>query len=228
MLQDTRTRQNRASKQRLNHKSQLEVLRARREARDLGQKAPSLEHSPSIGEEEGYCDPFAVDEDIEEFISESDDLEVDRGEVKDLLPLHSIISPEEAFEMVVEWLIHKRLAPSFDAHAQRYQMALRKLDDQAATFGGSKFSSSAWRPDFQRALNARPYLKDKSTGILYSDTCQACGRSSHPATWHMRFYGSVYNRVTLEPLDEEDEEFKDYDIDGNPIVSEEYQFSLGK
>lgn len=145
-----------------------------------------------------------------------------------MLPMYSISSPEEAFELVVEWLVHKRLAPGFDAGAEKYRMALRKLDDQASTFGASKFSSSAWRPDFYRALNARPYLKDTCKVVSYTDGCQACGRSSHPATWRVGFTGPVYNRSTLEVMEDEDEASQNYDIDGNPIVGEEHQFSLGK
>ena len=213
----------------MNHKNQLEVLKARREAIRRGEAIPSSDPAPSDEEEEDFSDPFAANDDDEDFLTNDGESDVDQDHVQSLLPLHSIASPEEAFEMVVEWLVYKKLDPNFDAGAEKYSIALRKLDDQASTFGASKFSSSAWRADFYRALNARPFLAEKRTGILYSDTCQACGRSSHPATWHIRFHGPVYRRDTLEAIDDKDEDASSCNTEGgNEIVDEGCQFLLGK
>ena len=177
--------------------------------------------------EQDTRNPFVEDIDDEGFLTDDDSLDDDAENVKTIMPMFSNFSAEEAFELVVEWLVHKKLNPKFDANAENYGLALRKLDDQASTFASSKFSSSAWKPEFYRALDARPHLIEKCTGILL-DSCQACGRSSHPATWRVQFTGPVYHRNTLERIDDEDEEAQDYDVDGVEIVSQDYQFSIGK
>ena len=209
------------------------MLKARREAKRRGEDAGFLDipaEQEDDSNEEDMRNPFVHDVEDDDFVSEDDDgsLEDNREHIRDLLPMFSNFGAEEAFEIVVEGLVHKKLNPNFDVHNEKYKIALRKLDDQAATFSSSKFSSSAWQPEFYRALNARPHIRDRPTGFLGVDSCQACGRSSHPATWNIQFTGPVYHRDTLEPFDDEDEDSRDYDVDGNPIVSVDHQFSLGK
>ena len=233
VLQETRTRQNSSSVRRVSQKNQLQVLKARREAKKRGEDAGLLEipaEEEAGSDEEDMQNPFVQDVDDDDFVSEDDDGSMDdsREHLREMLPMYSNFGAEEAFEMVVEWLVHKKLVPNFDANTEKYKIALRKLDDQASTFSSSKFSSSAWRPDFYRALNARPHIEDRPTSFVGVDSCQACGRSSHPATWNIRLTGPVYHRDTLEPFDDEDEASKDYDVDGNPIVGVDHQFSLGK
>lgn len=180
-LQQTRTRGRTVSKRRASRAEHLAALKARRQAQKNG--TMDVDKPDSDPSEDDMADPFAANEYDDDFLVD-DNNEQDRFTdpelMRDMLPILSITSPEEAFAIVVDWLVKKRLAPGFEDQAEIYLRALRKLDDQASTYGSSKFSSSTWRPNFSLSLSARPYFRDQCTGFPVSDACQACGRSSHP------------------------------------------------
>ena len=181
---------------------------------------PNAPDSGSVMED--LYDPFLCSQEENDFLTDDNDVDESTDSLKQTLPGFTITSTEEAFETVVDFLVRKHLHTDSRFNAERYEFALRKVDNQASTYAGSKFSSSAWRPDFYRVLNARPKLEDQSLGLFPVDGCQACGRSTHPATWRLRFAGLAYDRKTLDELQD------DYDESGNPIFSEGCEFSVGK
>ena len=142
------------------------------------------------------------------------------------------------FKDVVEWMVHKKLNPAFEKTDEVYVIAFRKVNDEVRGIAGSKFVSSVWKENFQHALKARPCFDEvgESSHAL-SSGCEACGRSSHPATFRVRFYGKAYHPETLENLDDDDSQAEDdgddddggsYDIDGNLLVSENHEFYIGR
>jgi hypothetical protein len=146
--------------------------------------------------------------------------------------LETLFSPdlETSFKLVIKRLILHQIHPALDEDETIWSIATEKVNAQASGYSSSKFSSSAWRPDFVRALNARPIMSDFCPGVPLSDSCMACGRSSHPAMFRVHFRGRVYDRDTLEPLDAmaNDNDEESYDGDGNPVVPENHAFLVGK
>ncbi|OTA80458.1 hypothetical protein M434DRAFT_60666, partial [Hypoxylon sp. CO27-5] len=113
---------------------------------------------------------------------------------------------KQQFPYVIEWLVHNRINPAFERKDPVYTNAWRKLDDEVRTLASSKFASSAWKSEFYRALKGRPkmdaYEMDRSerdSGL--HDTCEACGRRSHPATFKIFFRGHPYYKDTLAEVE---------------------------
>lgn len=164
------------------------------------------------------------DEDEEEedidFIDDDDDTLGVPDEALHLMPLEftrSAIKPlKEHFKDAIAWLVHRRINPSFDKNDEVYVRAWRKLSDEITGLANSKYISSVWRPDFHKALKARPYIDQQELGIgsiaAEFESCQACGRSGHPATWSIRPWGKPYDPNTLDEV-ESDSEDEDEDDD---------------
>lgn len=144
------------------------------------------------------------------------------------------------FRDAVEWLIHRRINPAFERDDEVYKTAWTRLNDEVMGLANSKFISAVWRPEFYRALKARPYFEtvELGTGHLATEfeKCQACGRSGHPATWAISFKGKPYDNWTLDEIEKESEsddsesdesEEVDYDADGNRLPAEDKQFFVG-
>ncbi|KAB5558177.1 hypothetical protein GE09DRAFT_1118174 [Coniochaeta sp. 2T2.1] len=161
------------------------------------------------------------DDELSGFIAEDDDEKL--GVPAEFLEMpieftrHSRKPLKEHFRDVVEWLVRFTFEPDFDEkHNELYLLGWRRLDDEVAALASSKFASSAWKPDFRRALNARPKfdaieLPRGDLDRLFS-TCEACGRSGHPATWTITFHGNAYHRKNnkdarfLEDVESDEEE----------------------
>ncbi|KAI0388687.1 hypothetical protein F5Y17DRAFT_185772 [Xylariaceae sp. FL0594] len=151
------------------------------------------------------------DEDLENFVTDDDDAPL--GAPVDI-PLEFTFQAhkplKEQFPHVVEWLVHNRVNPAFERRDPVYVNAWRKLDDEVLGLARSKFTSSVWRPDFSRALRARPQLDAYETGAGHDlgrasgQGCEACGRVSHPATWRLEFAGSPYHKDTLQEVESSD------------------------
>jgi hypothetical protein len=148
------------------------------------------------------------------------------------------------FRQVVLWLVKFKFDRNFGERRDEISlMAWRKLDDEVRGLANSKFASSAWKPDFNRALHARPMFvaHELPRGDLRELTsCEACGRSGHPATWVVQFTGAAYYRKNtahenfLEDVesDSDDEsesqgEEPDRDEDNNDLAPESKEWSLG-
>lgn len=127
---------------------------------------------------------------------------------------------KDQFPYVIEWLVYNKINPAFDRKDGIYIHAWRKLDDEVRGLASSKFMSSAWKVEFYRTLKARPTLEvfemGKGAPDIY-DTCEACGRSGHPATFNIMFQGRPYHKDTLDEV-ESDSEDSDSDASGHESV----------
>jgi hypothetical protein len=134
----------------------------------------------------------------------------------------SSAKPKELFKYAIEWMVMKKIHPAFDSNSQVYDITFRKLDDEVKGLANSKFSSSAWTPDFTRALRARPELMiseiSRGRKEVMDAHCEACNRRNHPASDELMFTGAPYNKETLEPLETDSSDSdKDDDSDSDDI-----------
>lgn len=139
------------------------------------------------------------------------------------------------FKDCVEWMVQKKINPAFNQHDAVYIQAFRKLEPEARGLAHSKFSSSAWKEGFVRALWGRPEFCEEELGPGEGEgrKCDACGRSGHPAKFRVRLEGNPYFQETLE--DVEDSSSDDFDDDsasvnskGQPLPPADTEFYLGR
>lgn len=166
------------------------------------------EQAPAESDED---DLIVVDEDVADYQDANDDSFVVEDEDGDAaqVPMEikmQVMKPKQLFEFAIEWMCQKRLNPAFAISDDVYTTAFRRLDDFVKGLGGSKYQSSAWGPDFMRAVKARPYIHaDRWINNGLIDKCDACRRSRHPPTWLVTFSGTPYDNETLEEDSEEDQ-----------------------
>jgi len=160
---------------------------------------------------------FAADEDDEDFIEEGED---DTLGVPDGIPLaftrYASMKAKDLWKFAIEWMVQKKINPAFAMDDEIYTLTFQKLDDEVSGLVGSKFASSAWRPDFTIALRSRPEIAyttiDRhSAEHAYRDKCDACNRTGHPATSEVQFQGKPYNRNTLDEVGKDDDDDDDED-----------------
>ncbi|KAL7626049.1 hypothetical protein AAE478_002819 [Parahypoxylon ruwenzoriense] len=158
------------------------------------------------------------DDDLEDFVTDDDD-DATIGAPANLdIPLQFTAQAhkplKDQFPHVVQWLVHNRINPAFERNDPVYSNAWRKLDDEVRGLASSKFASAAWKPEFHRALKGRPkmesYEMDRGGGEIYN-TCEACGRSGHPATFKIIFSGHPYYKNTIADVESESEESDEND-----------------
>ncbi len=152
-------------------------------------------------------------------------------------------SDEDNLRLVVEWLVQKKINPVFDREDEIYRAAFERLDQRLTGYAKSKFMSSAWRPEFVHALEARPTLVKDDLMEELENRCEACNRTKHPATFSIKFEGKPYHKDTLEDVsddedddeDEEDQEGEDgkvgktdHDSKGRSIPDEDTEFLVGR
>ncbi|KAI0976300.1 hypothetical protein F4678DRAFT_482512 [Xylaria arbuscula] len=153
--------------------------------------------------------------DLDDFVTDDDDAPL--GAPMDI-PLeftsHAHKPLKDQFPFVIEWLVHNRIDPAFERKDPVYLNAWHKLDDEVSGLANSKFTSAAWKQDFNRALKSRPRLETFSlTGLGCYDTCEACGRSGHPSTFKIIFSGSAYHKDTLAEVESDSDSEDDEDND---------------
>nr|POF14320.1 uncharacterized protein c17h9.06c [Quercus suber] len=164
---------------------------------------------------------FRETEEDEDFIEEEPEdgvLGVPEG-----IPLqftrYGSMKAKQLFKYAIEWMVQKKINPAFQMTDEIYTLTFNKLDDEVQGLAGSKFTSSAWTPEFTIVMKARPEIiynrMDRSglAGLLH-DKCDACNRSGHPATYEVQFDGKPYHIRTLEEVggnDEDDDESNDED-----------------
>ncbi len=158
--------------------------------------------------EEDQEDVEFIDDDNEALIGEpSATADLDQMRFKNHL-LRA--KPKELFKHAVEWMVMKRIHPAFDPNAEVYQITFVKLDDEVKGLAGSKFTSSAWTPDFTRSVQSRPNLElseiSSAMKEVLSPHCEACNRSNHVASFELMLTGPPYDPDTLEPLQPADTE----------------------
>ncbi|KAI9827829.1 MAG: hypothetical protein M1832_004318 [Thelocarpon impressellum] len=173
----------------------------------------------------------------EDFVTEDDDVlgapAAEMAEMPIEFTLHAHKKPREHFKDAVEWMVQNKLNPAFSRGDGVYRVAFRKLDDEVQGYTHSKFTSSVWRPDFVRALQARPILYVEPTGVMEGDKCQACNRSGHPPSFQMQFDGRPYHRESLEAVsddedDDEDDDGKSYNSAGLSVPESETRWLVGR
>ncbi|KAL8712139.1 MAG: hypothetical protein Q9220_003573 [cf. Caloplaca sp. 1 TL-2023] len=167
-----------------------------------------------------------LDEYEEDFLDDDDDtLGVPAG-LEDI-PLeftrHANKKPIEHFKDLIEWMVHNKINPAFARNDPVYTLAVQKLDDVAQGFAGSKFISTAWRPEFLAALKRYPDLASTGVPTMLDQKCEACGRSGHPAKHQLIFSGKPYDRTSLEDASSSDE-----DSDEGAYTQHSTSFSLGR
>ena len=174
----------------------------------------SVDHAPTSSRA-----MFAPDEDDEDFIEEGDD---DTLGVPDGIPLaftrYASMKAKDLWKFAIEWMVQKKINPAFAMDDEIYTLTFQKLDDEVSGLVGSKFASSAWRPEFTIALRSRPEIAyttiDRhSAEHAYRDKCDACNRTGHPATSEVQFQGKPYNRNTLDEVGKDDDDDDEDDDD---------------
>lgn len=176
---------------------------------------------------------FAPDEDDEDFIEEGED---DTLGVPDGIPLaftrYASMKAKDLWKFAIEWMVQKKINPAFAMDDEIYTLTFQKLDDEVSGLVGSKFASSAWRPDFTIALRSRPEIvyttiDRHSAEHAYRDKCDACNRSGHPATSEVQFQGKPYNRNTLDEVGKDDDDDDEDDEDDDEDNSDSDEDSSG-
>ncbi|KAK5167735.1 uncharacterized protein LTR77_007434 [Saxophila tyrrhenica] len=182
---------------------------------------------------------FREDEYDAEFVEEGDE---DEPLGIPSLPIkysrYAKMRPKELFEFAVEWMVQKKINPAFDSTDEVYELTFRKLNDETKGLVKSKFVSSVWTQEFAIALQARPDFAEQAIPAE-QDTCDACNRTGHPATFEMQFQGKPYHPETLEEVDGNDAEDEDdddvdagdrpgRDADGRVVEPENRIFRVGK
>ncbi|TPX09486.1 uncharacterized protein E0L32_009374 [Thyridium curvatum] len=217
-------------------------LKQHKNRKDKAKKTKSAEkEKPSKGKEHGEYN----DEDLEDFVVEDDEgpLGVPADLLRQEIPLeftsHAHKPLKAHFKDAVEWLVHRRLNPAFDKDDGLYKIAWRKLDDEVRGLAQSKFMSAGWKPEFYKALRARPYLESYELDRNDPDrgeACHACGRSKHPATFKISMIGSAYYKDSLEEVEsdsdsedgsEEEGSRASRDEDGNTLQPQHKEWFVG-
>jgi hypothetical protein len=131
--------------------------------------------------------------------------------------------PRDLFKYAVEWMVQKKINPAFAADDEIYDLAFKKLNDEVSGLASSKFHSSAWTPDFTRAIRARPEFIVNEIGHHMREVlepyCEACNRKNHTATWEASLTGKPYHKETLEPLADDTDSSSDNDNDSDSSLS---------
>ncbi|KAI9798266.1 MAG: hypothetical protein M1825_005399 [Sarcosagium campestre] len=178
------------------------------------------------------------DNDIDDFIADDDDdtlgaPEAVLAEIPYELTRHAHKKPKEHFKDAIEWMVQKKINPGFARDDPVYLAAFKRLDDEVKGYSSSRFTSTAWRSEFKRALQARPILSQTDFGSGLDDRCQACNRSNHPPKFEIRFEGSPYDPHTLEDVSDDDghgsgSSSRSVDHHGNALASSDTTWLVGR
>ncbi|KAI0887677.1 uncharacterized protein GGS22DRAFT_112987 [Annulohypoxylon maeteangense] len=166
------------------------------------------------------------DGDLDDFVVDDDDAPFGAPATLDI-PLEFTAQAhrplKEQFPYVIEWLVRNRIDPAFDRNDPVYANAWRKLNDEVQGLASSKFASSAWRPEFHRALKVRPNVLSLPMGPaerrLY-DVCEACGRGDRQPTRVITFSGHPYYKDTLSEIESDSDENEGDTSDNGSIDSQ--------
>ncbi|KAI1393252.1 uncharacterized protein F4822DRAFT_5421 [Hypoxylon trugodes] len=200
--------------------SEVPIRQASPKSKKLSRKHEESDHREDEDEgDENGLDDFVVDDDDDAPIGAPANLDIP---LEFTAQAHRPL--KDQFPYVIEWLVHNRLNPAFERNDPVYSNAWRKLDDEVRALASSKFASSVWRSEFYRALKGRPKMEayemdrgERSSGLY--DTCDACGRSNHPATFRIYFAGHPYYKNTLAEVESDlDSEDDDGDESGHESV----------
>jgi hypothetical protein len=180
-------------------------------------------------------DMFQEDNDDAGFIDDDPDALI--GGPDEQMPIEfsslSRAKPKDLFKYAVEWMVMKKIHPAFNSGDDIYQLTFRKLEDEVQGLANSKFTSSAWTPDFARAIRARPdFLLNEIHGAakeFMAGHCEACNRRNHPASFELSLTGQPYNKDTLEPLEtgsDSDSDSDSSDSDSSSLSADSSEAAL--
>ncbi|KAJ4405771.1 hypothetical protein N0V91_005078 [Didymella pomorum] len=191
--------------------SELEIIKEEPDSDEVGDPESTIEDEDDESDRDANAlDMFQEDEDDTGFIDDDPDAIIGEPDTEHAqLPMQfssmSRAKPKELFKYAVEWMVMKKIHPAFNSTDEIYELTFRKLGDEVKALASSKFTSSAWTPDFTKAINARPDLIINEIGgsrrAFLNDHCEACNRRNHPATFELSLTGAPYNPDTLEPLE---------------------------
>jgi len=182
------------------------------------------------------------EDDLGDFVvsDEDGDLGAPAELLRQEMPLHFTVNAHkkliEHFKDGLDWLVQRRINPAFDREDAVYQNAWRKLNDEVRGLANSKFISSGWKVEFQRAIRARPYIecqKIVNDDPLRLEPCQACGRRNHPSTWRILLSGRAYDKDSMEDVESDSEDSEDgsqkkqYDENDNELEPETREWNVG-
>jgi hypothetical protein len=207
--------------------SDLEIIKEQQESEDESKDEDEDEELDEDTQGNTQMDIFQENADDEGFIDDNPDDLI--GEPVDLasLPIEfshlSRAKPRELFKYAVEWMVMKKINPSFASDDEIYELTFRKLNDEVNGLANSKFSSSVWTPDFTRALRARPDIMIMDIPLqirsISMPHCEACNRKTHPATFNITFGGRPYHKESLEPLGGDSESESDTSSESETSIS---------
>ncbi|KAI5840216.1 hypothetical protein DFP73DRAFT_187758 [Morchella snyderi] len=189
-----------------------------------------------LGEEDGDNEPRypRTDDDLDNeswIINDEEDASI-LGHPDNQVPIEythrSHQPPRENFKVVCLWMVQYLLNPSYPIDDPISQFAITALDRRLESMGGSVLQSAAWRPEFVRAMRARPdfHSRDCSEGPL-GPTCEACHITGRPAAYVVYFTGARYDLETLDDLSPSDAEDSE-DSAGLEIPAETKVFFVGR
>ena len=206
--------------------SELEVIKEEPDSDEVGDpSSPDEDDNDEEDDREANAlDMFQEDEDDTGFIDDDPDALLGEPDAEHAqLPMQfsgmSRAKPKQLFKYAVEWMVMKKIHPAFNPNDDIYELTFRKLGDEMKGLAQSKFTSSAWTPEFTKAINARPELVvneiGSASGDFMADHCAACNRKNHPASFELSLTGNPYHPDSLEPLDADSASDSDAEIDSD-------------
>jgi len=136
---------------------------------------------------------------------------------------------KEHFRDVVEWMIQNKLNPGFTWNDPVYNQAFQKLDNEYLGFADSKFVSTQWTAEFNRAVYARPTIlitklaPGEGVDVLGEAKCEPCNHRNHHPSFAIQFTGKAYHKATLEEIESESEDEDDDDDSDKASVNSKGQ-----
>ncbi|KAF3048585.1 hypothetical protein E8E11_007457 [Didymella keratinophila] len=210
--------------------SELEIIKEEPDSDEVGDPESAVEDEEEESDRDANAlDMFQEDEDDTGFIDDDPDAIIGEPDMEHAqLPMQfssmSRAKPKELFKYAVEWMVMKKIHPAFNSNDEIYELTFRKLGDEVKGLASSKFTSSAWTPDFTKAINARPELIINEIGgsrrAFLNDHCEACNRKNHPATFELSLTGAPYNPDSLEPLEPDSDSDSDSDSEASSLSAD--------
>ena len=154
---------------------------------------------------------------------------------------------KEHFRDVVEWMVQNKLNPGFTWNDPVYNQAFQKLleilipikvsriltiisrDNEYLGFADSKFVSTQWTAEFNRAVYARPRIlitklaPGEGIDVLGEAKCEPCNHRNHHPSFAIQFTGKAYHKATLEEIESESEDEDDDDDSDKASVNSKGQ-----
>jgi len=102
-------------------------------------------------------------------------------------------------------------------------------DNEYLGFADSKFVSTQWTAEFNRAVYARPTIlitklaPGEGVDVLGEAKCEPCNHRNHHPSFAIQFTGKAYHKATLEEIESESEDEDDDDDSDKASVNSKGQ-----